>query len=287
MNTALIILNYNDAGRTSSLALAAAAFENLTKIVIVDNCSDDDSFEKLSELRSDKIHVIKSPSNGGYAKGNNFGCLYALKNFKSEILFIANTDVAFDNDTVCAMASILIRHPEDGVCAPLVRQGYNVWRLSSYIGIIESLFLLWFTLDKKIIRRKILSSKSQVIPVGVVEGSFFALSANAYKKAKGFDERTFLYAEEVILARRLKSTGFEEVVLRDFRYDHLHSASIKKKYHSSKAKAFHNFIKSFKIYNRYYLHTNALQDIIFDYASLLAYAERIIYDLIMNIKSKL
>ena len=287
MNTALIILNYNDAGRTSSLALAAAAFENLTKIVIVDNCSDDDSFEKLSELRSDKIHVIKSPSNGGYAKGNNFGCLYALKNFKSEILFIANPDVAFDNDTVCAMASILIRHPEYGVCAPLVRQGYNVWRLSSYIGIIESLFLLWFTLDKKIIRRKILSSKSQVIPVGVVEGSFFALSANAYKKAKGFDERTFLYAEEVILARRLKSAGFEEVVLRDFRYDHLHSASIKKKYHSSKAKAFHNFIKSFKIYNRYYLHTNALQDIIFDYASLLAYAERIIYDLIMNIKSKL
>ena len=282
MNTSLIILNYNDPERTSSLALASEKLECLKHIVIVDNCSSDDSFEKLSSIRSEKIHLIKSPSNGGYAKGNNFGCIYALKNFKSDILFIANPDTAFDNDTVCAMASVLTTHPEYGVCAPLVRQGYNVWRLSSFIGIIESLFLVWFTLDKKFIRFKLESDIEQVIPVGVVEGSFFALSADAYKKAKGFDERTFLYAEEIILAKRLKAAGFGECVLKDFRYDHLHSASIRKEYHSSKAKAFHNFVRSFKIYNKYYLHTNKLQNKIFDLACSLGYIERVFYDFVKN-----
>ena len=285
MNTSLIILNYNDHERTASLAVSAATHQSLKHIVIVDNCSTDGSFEKLASLQSEKIHLIKSPSNGGYAKGNNFGCLYALKNFKSEVLFIANPDVAFDDNTACAMASILISHPEYGVCAPLVRQGFNVWRLSSFIGIIESLFLIWFNLDKKLLRKMIESGREQVVPVGVVEGSFFALSANAYKKAKGFDERTFLYAEEVILARRLKAAGFSECVLKDFRYDHLHSASIKKAYQSSKAKAFHNFVDSFRIYNKYYLHTNTVQNAVFDFACLLAYAERVVYDLIMNLKN--
>ena len=63
-------------------------------------------------------------------------------------------------------------------------------------------------------------------------------------------------------------------------YDHLHSASIKKQYHSSKAKAFHHFRDSFMIYNKYYLHTNIIQNVIFDIAYALGYLERIIFDLI-------
>ena len=139
MNNTLIILNYNDAERTEALVRTSVSFESLKNIVVIDNCSTDDSFKKLSALKSEKVHVIKAPSNGGYAKGSNFGCLYALRNFKSEILFIANPDVAFDNDTVCAMSSMLLIRPEYGVCAPLVRQGYNVWRLSSFIGIISAM----------------------------------------------------------------------------------------------------------------------------------------------------
>ena len=114
--------------------------------------------------------------------------------------------------------------------------------------------------------------------MGVVEGSFFAISSKAYKAARGFDERTFLYSEEVIMAQRLRRAGYGEAVLRDFFYDHLHSASIKKIYHSSKAKAFPHFRDSFRIYNRYYLHTNPLQDRIFNISYAAALVERHIYD---------
>ncbi len=283
MNTALIVLNYNDADRTRTLVQSVSEYRSISHIVVVDNCSTDDSYEKLRVISGDKIHVIRTDSNAGYASGNNAGVLYALKHYAPEILFIANPDVAFSEDTVRALYETLTEHPEYGVAAPVVRHGTNVWNLPGFIGIIESLFLVWFTLDKKMIKQKILNDSRSIVPVDVVEGSFLAISADAWKNARGFDERTFLYAEEIIFARRLLNKGFGECVLRDHRYDHLHSASIKKAHKSRKAAAFHYFRDSFRIYNRHYIHTDRIQNRIFDFCWYLGYLERRLYDIIKSL----
>ena len=287
MKTNLIILNYNDAARTIKLASKTANYDTIDQVIIVDNASTDGSFDELKSLCSDKITVIVSPVNGGYAKGNNFGCLYALEHFSPDIIFVANPDVSFGEATAAAMANALMTDRSLGIVAPIVNQGYNVWNLPGFIGMIESLFLVWFTLDKKFIRQNILKSREKLVEVGVVEGSFYAFTAESYKRAKGFDERTFLYAEEIILAQRMRANGYHTAVLRDERYDHLHSASIRKHYHSSKAKTFPHFVKSFKIYNKHYLHTGKLEDTIYDIACSAAYVERLVYDLAMRIKQAL
>ena len=72
---------------------------------------------------------------------------------------------------------------------------------------MESLFLVWFNLDKRHIKRKLTASHNRIEDAGVVEGSFFIIRAKDYIAIEGFDERTFLYAEEIILARRLKAAG--------------------------------------------------------------------------------
>ena len=234
--------------------------------------------EVLLPLKDAVTDVISSGSNGGYARGNNFGILHALKNYASDYIFVANPDVSFSEETAMEMVQALKKNPRYGIVAPNVKQGCNAWALPGFAGVVQSLFLIAFTLHKKRIRRKITNSPMELVPVGVAEGSFFAISSDAYKAARGFDERTFLYSEEIIMAQRLLSAGYKEAVLRDHYYDHLHSASIKKLYHSSKAKAFHHFRDSFRIYNRYYLHTNRLQNKLFDLAYEVALLERHIYD---------
>ncbi|MCR5625735.1 MAG: glycosyltransferase family 2 protein [Lachnospiraceae bacterium] len=280
MDTSIIILNYNDAERTASLVKTLKSYPSLDHIIVVDNCSTDGSFGILSSLKDQVTTVIRTKANRGYANGNNTGIVYALKNFSSDILFIANPDVAFEEKTLLAMIKALKENPDMGVVAPVVDQGYNFWNLPGFIGILESLFLVWFNLDKKLIRQDILSRAGDLCPVGVVEGSFFAISAKSYKAARGFDERTFLYAEEIILAKRLLEQGYSEAVLKNERYDHLHSASIKKAYSSSKAKAFPNFKKSFRIYNKYYLHTGSFQDAVFDICYELGLLERKLFDIV-------
>ncbi len=278
---AMVILNYNDMKVTEKLTRAVMDYECLDRVIVVDNRSTDGSYEYLkNSFRKSEVDIIQAPVNGGYATGNNFGVRYAIDHYSPEYVFIANPDIAVSQSTISSMIRDMNNHRDYGVMAPLVVQGYNVWKLPGFIGMIESLFLVWFNLDKRHIKKKLLASPNRIETVGVVEGSFFVIRVKDYRAIDGFDERTFLYAEEIILARRLKSVGQKVGVLTKERYDHLHSTSIKKAYDSSKRKAFPNFYASFKIYNKYYLKTNFLQDGIFWICYELAYFERFIYDLI-------
>ncbi len=282
---ALIILNYQDAERTASLVRKVSSYRVPERIVVVDNASSDDSFRVLCALKEENhIDVIRTEKNVGYARGNNFGIRYAIRHFHPDILLIANPDVSFDESAAKTLVSVLRSHPEFAVAAPLVRQGFNVWTLPDFPGILESLLLFSFNLHKALIRKKLLKAPGRIIPVGVVEGSFFALSAKAFTDIGGFDPRTFLYAEEIMLSYRLVKAGYGECICRDIRYDHLHSASIKKLYRSSKAGAFHHFRDSFRIYNRYYLHTSALQDAVFDLVYAFGLLERKLFDAVHHVR---
>ncbi|MFT3985083.1 MAG: glycosyltransferase family 2 protein [Lachnospiraceae bacterium] len=299
VSAVMIILNYNDGQTAAKLALTVKDYACLDKIIVVDNCSADDSFVYLRNTllpspdekaaagvqMESRLDVIQAPENGGYAKGNNYGIRYALSNGTPDYLFIANPDIMVSEQTLDAILERMRRHPEYGAMSCLVNQGYNVWRLPGFSGMIESLFLIWFNLDKRAIKKRLAASALGLETVGVVEGSFFCIKKTAYEAIGGFDERTFLYAEEIILSKRLAEHGLKVGILTRERYDHFHSVSIKKAYRSSKARAFPNFYRSFHIYNRYYLHTNPLQDAVFAAAYGLAYAERVIYDLLMRLRS--
>lgn len=291
VSTVIIILNYNDSRTAAKLALTVKDYACLNKIIVVDNHSSDDSFSFLNDkllsptdTADSRITVIQAPENGGYAKGNNFGIRYAITNSEPDYLLIANPDIMVSEQTITSILKNMQLHPEYGVMSCLVNQGYNVWRLPGFLGMIESLFLIWFNLDKRAIKKKLSDSDLPLETVGVVEGSFFCIKRTAYEAVGGFDERTFLYAEEIILSKRLADHGLKVGVLTKERYDHFHSVSIKKAYRSSKARAFSNFYRSFRIYNRFYLQTNPLQNIVFAMAYGLAYVERVIYDLFMRLR---
>ena len=286
MSTAIIILNYNDGERTSKLAQRIAPYKTIDHIILVDNDSADDSLVKMEAAKEafpEKTDICRAKTNGGYARGNNFGIRYAIDRYQPDHIFVANPDVFFTEDVAARMIEVMDGREDCGLVAPVVKQGRNVWDLPGYAGIIESLFLISFNLRKRRIKNELMSSGISVCKAGVLEGSFFLLSRRAYEEAGGFDERTFLYAEETIMARRLLDSGYSEYVITDMTYDHLHSASIRKRYASSKARAFHHFRDSFRIYNKYYLHTGPVRDMIFDICWGLGYVERVIYDWVMRL----
>ena len=67
----IVILNYNDYEETSNFIEQIKGYKVLDEIVIVDNSSTDNSFNKLRKLKDKKISVIKTDGNNGYASGNN------------------------------------------------------------------------------------------------------------------------------------------------------------------------------------------------------------------------
>lgn len=65
------------------------------RIVIVDNNSPNDSFIRLKEKYKYNIEVdiIKTNTNIGFAKGNNFGYKYLIDNHKPDFIVVMNNDM--------------------------------------------------------------------------------------------------------------------------------------------------------------------------------------------------
>ena len=70
---AFIILNYNDCDNCIRLATAVSAFACIDKVIVVDNCSTDDSVFKLRQIECDKIKLVITEKNGGYLYGKKKG----------------------------------------------------------------------------------------------------------------------------------------------------------------------------------------------------------------------
>lgn len=280
---ALVVLNYNDSSTTTQFLKMAIKSEEIEHIVVVDNCSNDDSYQELKKYENEKIVVIKTLKNGGYAYGNNYGCKYAIENYNPRILIVSNPDVTFENNVIENMEKIIEQNDEVGVVAPIVNQGYNIWNRPGYFGVIESIFLIWFNLDKKRIKKSLIKTNREWSQVGVVEGSFWAIDVEAFTQVEGFDERTFLYYEENIFAKKIIEKGYIEAALNKCRYNHYHSVSIKKKY-GGKARAFKNFHESMLIYLKHYLNVNVIGMLVFELAFGLGYIERLVYDCIVTLK---
>lgn len=275
-NNCIIILNYNDCERVEKLVQLIKEYSSLTHILIVDNCSVDGSYSRLKELACEKIHVVKTEQNGGYAKGNNFGARYAKEKWNVDTIFFANPDVTFSEDAIINIEDNLWENEKYAVATVLVKDGYNVWDLPKYWGAVRMLFLFLFTIHKKKLKQE-LTQKNGVHKVGVIEGSFFAIKSSIFDEIGGFDERTFLYLEENILACKLRKHGYKEIISSDEYYVHEHSQSISKEY-KSKARAFKLFLPSFLIYLKYYLNCNFVQLILFRIFYRVAYFERALYD---------
>ena len=138
----MVILNYNDRKTTEKLTRTVMDYECLDRVVVVDNCSPDGSYEDLlNDFKKSEVDVIRTPINGGYASGNNFGIRYAVDHYHPKYIFVANPDIAVKESVLKELIGAMNDDQSFGVMAPLVEQGYNVWRLPGFIGMIESLFL--------------------------------------------------------------------------------------------------------------------------------------------------
>ena len=286
MDNCLVVLNYNDAQTTYKFVEMASKCTTINKIIVVDNYSSDNSFEELLKLSNDEIDVIQSERNGGYAYGNNFGCRYAIENYNPECIFISNPDVCFSDETIKHMQDALCKNENIGVIAPIVNQGYNVWTIPTFLGVLESIFMIWHNIHKRSIKKRLLDDEREIVNIGVVEGSFWCVKKDAYIKAGGLDEKTFLYYEENIFSKRLNNCGFTEAVLTKDRYDHFHSVSIKKRF-GGKTRAFKHFHTGMLIYLNKYLSSNFIKRGIFEICFLLGYLERIIFDIVNPIIGKI
>lgn len=268
----VIVLNYNDFYNTKKYVTHISNYTIIDKIVIVDNKSTDDSFEKLNLLSAsiDKTEVISSGINNGYASGNNFALKYVENRYPVKKIVISNPDIeiseknfikileSIDDEEFVAASGIV--YNKDGTIADKF-----AWKFPMFM----------YLLLKKVYPLNMLLTKLQYTTqynlkelninneVDVISGCFFAISAKAFKEVGYFDEETFLYYEEDILFFKLKNNNYKSRIILDASLVHYGGTSTKKSITNYlKMRNIHGF--SERLYIKKYLKKNFFQLFLYD-----------------------
>ncbi|SCN23726.1 N-glycosyltransferase [Clostridium sp. N3C] len=208
------------------------------KIVIVDNASPNNSGEILQNKHKDneKIHVIRSKENLGFARGNNLGYDYAKKHFSPKFIAFLNNDTYLIQDNFFHVIEdeynksnfavlgpmIMTPYEDSGKCNPKRTSPITINELNKferknrillflnkicldlvYIRFIKFLreFLIKSPLKNVIFKKRpgFIPDYSTRMENVQLHGCCLIMSPVFIEKYDGFDNRTFLYMEEDLL----------------------------------------------------------------------------------------
>ena len=210
----ILVLTYNDSrfleGCLDSIKRhVTCPFE----VILVDNGSSEKLPDSLT-VRFPWLRIIRSEKNLGFNAGNNL----AARNANGEYLLFLNVDTALLSDVVPAIRLLQSDLKIGAVGAQA--QGAN-GELRPSAGHFPKARRLWLfqTLWMKP-RVPLGPGQLQAFKVDWVEGSFLATTLNHWKAVGGFDEKNFLFGNDVNFCRSTSQGGLAVVQSTAVRYVH-------------------------------------------------------------------
>ena len=254
MKNIFVIVNYNDFENTNKLINNIKKYKTIDEIIIVDNCSTDNS---CKDLQTKKITLLKTDKNKGYGSAINYAAKYCEEKYKDCNLIVSNSDIEIKKEEDLKELLNIINNSKDiAIIAPKINQHGIIscgWRIPN---IIEAIMLNIPKFNKyyenKFINNNLNDFDKPIKEVEVVSGCFFIIKLSSLSKINYFDEKIFLYYEENTISVKLKEINKKIVINTNVEVLHNHSQTINKSYNE------YNKLKELKK-SQYYFYKEILK----------------------------
>ncbi len=221
----LIMLSFNtiELLRQSLSQLIDAAREIDAEIIVVDNASHDGSADMV-EREFPQVKLIRAPMNLGFAGGNNLGAKHA----RGDYLILVNSDAFIQPGSLARGLDRMRQQPRVGLAGGLLigKDGQPEPSARCFPSPLNDLLSLT-GLAARFPRSRFFgrfdrtwADPQQPADVDWVPGAFCIVRRAAIDQTGFFDERYFLYYEEVDLCRRLRRSGWTIAYWPDLRAEH-------------------------------------------------------------------
>jgi N-acetylglucosaminyl-diphospho-decaprenol L-rhamnosyltransferase len=218
----IVILSYNTKDLTLECLKSISSIyeEELEKktfeIIVVDNNSSDDSIRNIKKefLNKSYITIVENKENLGFGKGCNLG----VKNSNGKYLLFLNSDTEVldkgflnmiqfleNNSQIAILGGKLINL--DGSLQLSVGKFYNLFNLLIMLSGLERIGFLR-------------SSPDEIKKVDWVSGACMMVKREIFEKLSGFDEKIFMYIEDMEICYRMKKLGYETFFFPDIKLKH-------------------------------------------------------------------
>ena len=213
MDLSILIVNYKNKAKTLRCveSIRRADLAGLDyEIIIVDNNSGDGTIADL-KLKYPEVKCLQSERNRGMGGGNNLAARGAV----GEFLLILNNDTLVKTDSIKQLIDFYRSGQGVGLVGPSLR--YPDGRLQStclrFPGILTPLYRRTFLgqFAKRHLDRFLYADydHQSVKEVDWVQGSAMLIKRSLFEELSGFDERFFMYFEDIDLCRRIWQTGLK------------------------------------------------------------------------------
>lgn len=175
-------------------------------IYVSDNSPIDELRDYCSKIEG--IIYIYNNSNIGYGAGHNVAIKKAIC-IRADYHLVINSDVYFEDDVIKKIASYMehnkdVAQVQPNIVYPNGRQQYTCRLLPTPANLIFRRFLPK-SMVKKMNERYQLKFNDHKSPMNIPyhQGSFMFFRTDCFKKVGLFDERFFMYPEDIDITRRM------------------------------------------------------------------------------------
>lgn len=194
----IIIVSYNGGQKiiktVRSIAVILERNEN-SNLVIIDNASTDKSVEKIKKILC-PFKLIQNKKNLGFAKGANQGIRHAIRHGANRILLVNQDLFIKDKDF-----KILIKN-QSKIVGPIVKFKRNNKLVYDIGGKLNWRIMRPYHLEK-------LVKPGKSCDIDYISGCCMLIDSSVFKKIGFFDEKFFLYFEDVDFCLRASEVNFD------------------------------------------------------------------------------
>ncbi len=177
------------------------------QVYLVDNSPP--PFDAFRDWRPpERVITIATRRNLGYGRGNNLAIRDSIRKHRYHV--VCNPDITLGPHLLRDLCDLLERRPEVGLCGPRVvdpkgRLQYLCKRLPSIADLAVRRFTpeSWFRQRRLYYEMRDHSYDHEMEPA-FVSGCFMFFRSSILERLDGFDERFFLYLEDLDLSRRAR-----------------------------------------------------------------------------------
>ena len=213
----VVIVNWNSGHQIIDAIESVREFGSklISRKIVVDNGSIDGSDKRLESFED--VELLRLERNHGFGRACNLGARLG----QSEYILFFNPDAALKNSTLGSVIDFMQdkKNEKVGICGvQLLDELGHVARSCSRFPSALNFSARALGLERKWpILGNIMAEwdHSTVRDVDHVIGAFFLVRRGLFESLGGFDERFFLYLEDVDFSRRAHDAGFRSVYFAD------------------------------------------------------------------------
>lgn len=187
------------------------------KMVVVDNASDDGSVDFIETLGpANEVRLIRSNRNLGFGAACNLAVSESRRaGLIPDLIIFLNPDTRLRSDTLeTLLVSPRLDEPSTGIVGIQLTDDAGIMKSCSNFPTALNFWIKYTGLSKLLKRfdwaqhHLIGFDHQKSREVDQVMGAFLMIRAPLFEKLGGFDERYFVYFEEVDLCLRCRKIGF-------------------------------------------------------------------------------